>query len=205
MWLDAPYVITARKLFNWAVAANDAGHVFPVRFMRVHLLFSLPPDVCLCLCLSPTCCSPQPFQRYNLLSFACISASKAGVTKKVHCPNAPRTTQSFVPSSFWTHVVGPMLFQSATLASCTLAQIHGTCLGFQLLHILASNVSRNQLLVDTDSVAHATTLEYWGDARNSSAMFGGLQVGLGQRHVRGRKASAVIEARISPSLIESLT
>ena len=33
-------------------------------------------------------------------------------------------------------------------------QIHGTCLGFQLLHILASNVSRNDLLVDTDSVAH---------------------------------------------------
>lgn len=25
--------------------------------------------------------------------------------------------------------------------------IHGTCLGFQLLHILASNVSRNDLLV----------------------------------------------------------
>jgi hypothetical protein len=26
-------------------------------------------------------------------------------------------------------------------------QIHGTCLGFQLLHILASNISRNDLLV----------------------------------------------------------
>jgi hypothetical protein len=31
LWLDAPYVIAARKLFNMAVAANDAGDVFPVR------------------------------------------------------------------------------------------------------------------------------------------------------------------------------
>jgi hypothetical protein len=30
LWLDAPYVITARKLFNWAVEANNNGDVFPV-------------------------------------------------------------------------------------------------------------------------------------------------------------------------------
>eukprot|EP00879_Flechtneria_rotunda_P033306 GHRR01036874.1.p2 GENE.GHRR01036874.1~~GHRR01036874.1.p2 ORF type:complete len:104 (+),score=21.08 GHRR01036874.1:539-850(+) len=30
LWLDAPYVITARKLFNWAIEANDKGDVFPV-------------------------------------------------------------------------------------------------------------------------------------------------------------------------------
>lgn len=30
LWLDAPYVITARKLFNWAVEENDKGNVFPV-------------------------------------------------------------------------------------------------------------------------------------------------------------------------------
>ena len=41
--------------------------------------------------------------------------------------------------------------------------IHGTCLGHQLLHILESNVSRNYLLVDTDSVAHPTTLEFTGE------------------------------------------
>lgn len=35
LWLDAPYVITARKLFNWAVEANNNGDVFPVRFMLV--------------------------------------------------------------------------------------------------------------------------------------------------------------------------
>lgn len=29
--------------------------------------------------------------------------------------------------------------------------IHGTCLGFQLLHILEANVSFTELLVDTDS------------------------------------------------------
>ncbi len=29
--------------------------------------------------------------------------------------------------------------------------IHGTCLGFQLLHILEANVSFESLLVDTDS------------------------------------------------------
>ncbi|KAJ9525419.1 hypothetical protein QJQ45_003191 [Haematococcus lacustris] len=82
LWLDAPYVITARKLFNWAVQANDAGDVFP---------------------------------------------------------------------------------------------IHGTCLGFQLLHILASNISRNVLLVDTDSVAHPTTLKFWGsDAADNSRMFASM-------------------------------
>jgi gamma-glutamyl hydrolase len=32
LWLDAPYVITARKLFNWAVEANDEGDTFPVSF-----------------------------------------------------------------------------------------------------------------------------------------------------------------------------
>ena len=31
--------------------------------------------------------------------------------------------------------------------------IHGTCLGFQLLHILEANVSFTELLVDTDSGA----------------------------------------------------
>ncbi|KAL6765833.1 class I glutamine amidotransferase-like protein [Haematococcus lacustris] len=87
LWLDAPYVIAARKLFNWAVQANDAGDVFP---------------------------------------------------------------------------------------------IHGTCLGFQLLHILASNISRNVLLVDTDSVAHPTTLKFWGDAATSSHMFSGLSAPLRQ-------------------------
>jgi len=30
LWLDSPYVITARKLFNWAVEENDKGNPFPV-------------------------------------------------------------------------------------------------------------------------------------------------------------------------------
>lgn len=84
LWLDAPYVITARKLFNWAVQANDAGDVFP---------------------------------------------------------------------------------------------IHGTCLGHQLLHILVSNVSRNDLLVDTDSVSHPSILE-WTDSTDTSKLFGNLPADL---------------------------
>jgi gamma-glutamyl hydrolase len=48
-----------------------------------------------------------------------------------------------------------------------LLQIHGTCLGFQLLQILVSNVSRNDLLVETDSVSHATTMEWTGLEGNS--------------------------------------
>ncbi|GIL92877.1 hypothetical protein Vretimale_14806 [Volvox reticuliferus] len=80
LWLDSPYVLAARKLFNWAIEANDAGKVFP---------------------------------------------------------------------------------------------IHGTCLGFQLLHILASNISRNDLLVDTDSVAHPSTL-IWQPAAADSRLFGGM-------------------------------
>ena len=55
------------------------------------------------------------------------------------------------------------------------SQIHGTCLGFQLLHILASNISRNDLLVDTDSVSHATTLD-WGPGAASSRLFAGMSV-----------------------------
>ena len=58
-------------------------------------------------------------------------------------------------------------------------QIHGTCLGFQLLHILASNISRNDLLVDTDSTSHATTLD-WLPGAESSHLFGGMPVGEGQ-------------------------
>ncbi|KAG1661191.1 hypothetical protein FOA52_005997 [Chlamydomonas sp. UWO 241] len=84
LWLDAPYVITARKLFNMAVAANDAGDVFP---------------------------------------------------------------------------------------------IHGTCLGFQLLHILASNVSRNDLLIETNSTSHAATLPTPNTtalAAKGSYMFGSM-------------------------------
>jgi hypothetical protein len=34
LWLDSPYVIAARKLFNWAVQANEAGNPFPVGVWR---------------------------------------------------------------------------------------------------------------------------------------------------------------------------
>jgi gamma-glutamyl hydrolase len=55
--------------------------------------------------------------------------------------------------------------------------IHGTCLGFQLLHILEANVSFTRLLVDTDSVAHATTLQFT-PAAAGSAMYGGMDADL---------------------------
>lgn len=54
-------------------------------------------------------------------------------------------------------------------------QIHGTCLGHQLLHILVSNVSRNDLLVDTDSVAHPSTLD-WTDNAAKSRLAGDMPV-----------------------------
>ena len=54
-------------------------------------------------------------------------------------------------------------------------QIWGTCLGFQLLHLLPSNISRNVVLVDTDSVSHASTLN-WAPGAESSRMFGGIEV-----------------------------
>lgn len=57
----------------------------------------------------------------------------------------------------------------------TPTQIHGTCLGFQLLQILVSNVSRNDLLVETDSVSHATTMD-WTGAESASRVFGNLPV-----------------------------
>lgn len=37
LWLDAPYVITARKLFNWAVESNNKGDVFPVSHLQAKL------------------------------------------------------------------------------------------------------------------------------------------------------------------------
>jgi gamma-glutamyl hydrolase len=55
--------------------------------------------------------------------------------------------------------------------------IHGTCLGFQLLHILESNASFTELLVDTDSVAHASTLQFT-DAAKESSMFGTMSTDL---------------------------
>lgn len=45
--------------------------------------------------------------------------------------------------------------------------IHGTCLGFQLLHILESEMSFTELLVDTDSVAHPANLYLTDEAANS--------------------------------------
>ncbi|GBF95078.1 gamma-glutamyl hydrolase [Raphidocelis subcapitata] len=84
LWLDSPYVATARKLFNWAVEANDAGNPFP---------------------------------------------------------------------------------------------IHGTCLGHQLLHILVSNVSRNDLLVETDAVEHPSVLDFTPAAKDSRT-FGGMDADL---------------------------
>lgn len=79
LWLDSPYVIAARKLFDMAVASNDAGDPFPI----------------------------------------------------------------------W-----------------------GTCLGHQLLQILATNISRNDLLVETDSVGHPANLDFT-EAAAKSRMFGG--------------------------------
>ena len=58
--------------------------------------------------------------------------------------------------------------------SCIL-QIWGTCLGFQLLHILPSNISRNDLLVETDSVSLPGTLD-WAPRAADSHMFGGMDV-----------------------------
>ena len=68
------------------------------------------------------------------------------------------------------------------------AQIHGTCLGFQLLQILVSNVSRNYLLVDTDSVAHPTTLQFKAEA-SGSKMFGDMRVSLPPAHCRPAAAA----------------
>ncbi len=45
LWLDSPYVLAARKLFQWAVASNDAGNPFPIHgtclgFQLLHILAS---------------------------------------------------------------------------------------------------------------------------------------------------------------------
>lgn len=55
--------------------------------------------------------------------------------------------------------------------------IHGTCLGFQLLHLLESDVSFKDLLIETDSVAHPSTLEFTKEA-SESLMFGTMDQSL---------------------------
>lgn len=46
--------------------------------------------------------------------------------------------------------------------------IHGTCLGFQLLHILEAEVDFTQLLVRTDSVSMAAPMEFTKAAKKST-------------------------------------
>lgn len=41
---------------------------------------------------------------------------------------------------------------------------------------VADPLNRSPRAQDTDSVVHATTLDFWGDARNNSRMFGDLPV-----------------------------
>lgn len=48
--------------------------------------------------------------------------------------------------------------------------IYGTCLGFQLLHLLESNASFTDLLVDTDSVAQPSTIQLTDDAKGSKLL-----------------------------------
>jgi hypothetical protein len=52
--------------------------------------------------------------------------------------------------------------------------IWGTCLGHQLLQILATNISRNDLLVETDAVGHPANLDFT-EAAKQSRLFGGIQ------------------------------
>lgn len=59
-------------------------------------------------------------------------------------------------------------------------QIHGACLGHQLLQILVSNVSRDDLLVRTDSVSHPTTIRLTDEAAVSE-YFGGMAPDLLQK------------------------
>jgi hypothetical protein len=70
-------------------------------------------------------------------------------------------------------------------------QIHGTCLGHQLLHILAANVSRNDLLVETDAVTQPSTLIFTA-AANTSRTLKDLPVG------RGAKFCSAVVVPCSP-------
>lgn len=57
----------------------------------------------------------------------------------------------------------------------------GTCLGFQLLHILEADVSFTDLLVDTDSVAHPSTLVFANEVKKdptTSAVFANMDTDL---------------------------
>lgn len=67
------------------------------------------------------------------------------------------------------HILALIRLLSIPIILCS--QIHGTCLGHQLLQILASNVSRDDLLVRTDSVSHPTTLQLTREAETSECEF----------------------------------
>ena len=69
--------------------------------------------------------------------------------------------------------------------------IWGTCLGFQLLHILESNVSFTQLLVPTDSVAQAGTLNLTEESY-SSYMLGSMDSAL-KKKVEDEDINIILE------------
>jgi hypothetical protein len=138
LWLDAPYVITARKLFNWAVAENDKGNPFPVGGRGAGVA-SGGGAAGACTLIWCACTNRMLHATPDTRMHACSH-------KTINCTLPPNPTPP---------------------------QIHGTCLGHQLLHILASNVSRNDLLVETDAVAHATTLDFTPAAATSRTL-GGL-------------------------------
>jgi hypothetical protein len=137
LWMDAPYVITARKLFNWAVAENDKGNPFPV---------------------------------------GGAAAPGGGRWRSIDRTQLPALISSslLLPLPACTH--HHHLVHPRPPPLPTPPQIHGTCLGHQLLHLLVSNVSRNDMMVETDAVAHASTLEFTAAAADSQT-FGTLPVG----------------------------
>lgn len=101
-------VVAARKLWNWAKEANDAGG-HKGRAPRPSSLCGAPP--------------PRRGAR-----------ARGGIVRRPH-GGPPGCADGLPPPA------GDVF------------PIHGTCLGFQLLHILEANVSFTELLVDTDSGA----------------------------------------------------
>lgn len=130
--------------------------------MLIAAAFFIPAD------RSPPLTLMKRYLLYTLTTIAVCLEPHGDVFHPRHLPGLPATELASTPCKHITISIKTQYTQYPLQGD--MFPIHGTCLGFQLLHILVSNVSRNYLLVDTDSVAHRSTLEFTPAAAKSRFM-----------------------------------
>ena len=94
-------------------------------------------------------CSAAVLRQHWPLAFSPCAVRIALQPARV--PRAELARSAMPARNFSERVYMPRAFDCCSSVTGDVFPIHGTCLGFQLLHILEANVSFTELLVDTDS------------------------------------------------------